>query len=47
MAESSSAERLFPDDASLDDALIVAATEMNTDDEMDALAEALTAALAS
>jgi len=37
--------RLWPGEAALDDLLIVAATELNTEDEMDALADALAAAL--
>jgi len=37
--------RLWPGEAALDDVLIVAATELNTEDEMDRLANALAAAL--
>jgi glycine dehydrogenase subunit 1 len=39
--------RLWPGTPALDDMLVVAATELNTDDEMDALAGALTAVLKS
>ena len=39
--------RLWPGEAALDDLLIVAATELNTEDEMDALATALAAELKS